>query len=259
MIHCGEYNKTVDDKIMPHRLYYLRTPLVTVTDYDPHWPEQFELLRKHLRPLLEKFNCRLEHVGSTAVPGLAAKPVIDADCILSDGSQWPAVREALERFGFFHRGDGGLKGREMFTETLALPFRHNFYVCLPESLHLANHLKLRDYLRETPEAAHHYGALKRRLAERFPDDVDSYCAGKSGLLAEFLQAAGMPLRRWRRSADSIEPPERPEPLSPAPSPTADPMVSQQAPYHPVPGGSPGFYRTFPLSPEMEWIRYSPVL
>lgn len=193
MIHCGEYNKTVDGKIMPHRLYYLRTPLVTVTDYDPHWPEQFELLRKHLRPLLEKFNCRLEHVGSTAVPGLAAKPVIDADCILSDGSQWPAVRGALERFGFFHRGDGGLKGREMFTETLALPFRHNFYVCLPESLHLANHLKLRDYLRETPEAVHHYGALKRRLAERFPDDVDSYCAGKSGLLAEFLQAAGMPL------------------------------------------------------------------
>lgn len=191
MIAAGEYGKRVGEKIMPHRLYYIRSPRVAVTDYDPEWAARFAGLAELLAPVLRQFGGTLEHVGSTSVPGLAAKPVIDADYLLPDASLWPRVKDALEPFGFFHRGDGDLPGREMFTESLRLDFRHNFYVCMPDCIHAANHLSLRDYLRRTPGAVRRYGALKKRLAEQFPGDVESYCAGKSDLISEFLSAAGM--------------------------------------------------------------------
>lgn len=191
MTPMGTYDKNVGGKIMTHRLYYARTPKVTVSDYDPVWTEQFAGMKRLLFPVLLKFGGMLEHVGSTSVPGLAAKPVIDADYILSDASLMPQVKTELEALGFFHRGDGGLPGREMFTETLKLDFRHNFYVCAPGCVPVENHIRLRSYLRLHRDAATRYGALKKQLAAQFPGDVESYCAGKSDLISEFLAAAGM--------------------------------------------------------------------
>ena len=196
MIAAGEYDKLVGGVIMPHRLYYARTPEVEVNDYDPIWLKRFEQLRTHLSPVLETFGGRLEHVGSTSVAGLAAKPVIDADYLLPDAALWPQVKAALEPLGFFHRGNGDLPGREMFTESLQLEFRHNFYVCMPDSIHASNHLRLRDFLRGNAEAARQYGALKKRLAAQYPNDVDRYCAGKSDLISAFLSQTGM-------SADAV--------------------------------------------------------
>lgn len=187
----GSYDKIYNHRTMRHLLYVRRTPRVEVVEYRPGWREQFAELEKLLAPLTARFGGVVEHVGSTAVPGLAAKPVIDADYIPADFSFWPAIRDELETLGFYHRGDGGLPGREMFTESLRLPFRHNFYVCHPDSIHLTNHRKLRDYLRSHPEEARRYGALKRQLAAQFPADIDGYCAAKSGLLAELLLAAGV--------------------------------------------------------------------
>ena len=186
----GVYEKHYNGKIMPHRLFVISTPQVAISEYDPRWPDAFARLSELLAPLVRRFGGRIEHVGSTGVPDLAAKPVIDADYIPADFSAWPAIRKALEQYGFFHRGDGGLPGREMFTESLRLEFRHHFYCCNPDSPHLKNHLKLRDYLRTHPESARRYGALKKKLAAEFPEDIDSYCAGKSALLAEFLEKIG---------------------------------------------------------------------
>ena len=191
MIAAGEYDKLVGGVIMPHRLYYARTPEVEVNDYDPVWLKRFEQLRTHLSPVLETFGGRLEHVGSTSVAGLAAKPVIDADYLLPDAALWPQVKAVLEPLGFFHRGNGDLPGREMFTESLQLEFRHNFYVCMPDCIHASNHLRLRDFLRGNAEAARQYGALKKRLAAQYPNDVDRYCAGKSDLISAFLSQTGM--------------------------------------------------------------------
>ncbi len=190
MMPCGEYDKIVGDKIMRHNIYYARTPRIVVTDFDPQWARDFAALQIFLAPVLDRFGGTLEHVGSTSVPGLAAKPVIDADYLLPAAGAWRGVKEALASLGFHHRGDGGLPGREMFTESLQLEFRHNFYVCFPGSPHLANHLKLRDYLRSHPGEAARYGALKQELAREFPGDVDSYCAGKSDLISEFLAVIG---------------------------------------------------------------------
>lgn len=182
--------KQVYGKAMPHRIYLKRTPLITVEPYNPKWPERFNRLKELLAPVLNDFDCRLEHVGSTSVPGLAAKPVIDADLILNAPERLGELKARLEPLGFGSRGDLGLPGREMFTESLRLDFPHNFYVCLPGATPLRNHLELRDYLRSHPEAARRYGELKRELAARFPDDVDAYCASKSDLIAGFLGDIG---------------------------------------------------------------------
>lgn len=182
--------KQVYGKAMPHRIYLKRTPLITVEPYNPEWPQRFGQLQRLLAPVLNDFDCRLEHVGSTSVPGLAAKPVIDADLILNAPERLGELKARLEPLGFGSRGDLGLPGREMFTESLRLDFPHNFYVCLPGAAPLRNHLELRDYLRSHPEAARRYGELKRELAARFPDDVDAYCASKSDLIAGFLGDIG---------------------------------------------------------------------
>ena len=93
--------------------------------------------------------------------------------------------------GFAHRGDLGIPGREAFTRSPRFAFAHNLYVCRPGTPALENHLKLRNYLRSRPDEAARYAALKFKLAERFPDDIDAYCRGKTDLIGEFLLAAGI--------------------------------------------------------------------
>ena len=186
----GCYDKIYNGVVMPHLLYVARTPRIEVKEYDAVWGEWFAQLNELLLPVVKRYGGRVEHVGSTSVPGLASKPVIDADYILADSELSDSVKADLAALGFYHRGDGGLKGREMFTESLRLPFRHNFYVCSAESLHLQNHLKLRNFLCNNPAAARSYGELKIRLAKQYPEDIDAYCAGKSSLLAEFLSLSG---------------------------------------------------------------------
>ncbi len=186
----GKFDKAYNNQVMPHILYVARPPRITVSDYNPQWTEDFDALANLLAPVLAQFGGRLEHVGSTSVPGLAAKPIVDADYILADVALWPCVQTALAELGFLHRGDGGLPGREMFTESLRLAFRHHLYVCRPDSVHLANHLCLRDFLRKNPDAASQYGALKKSLPAIYSEDIDAYCAGKSDLLSEFLSISG---------------------------------------------------------------------
>ena len=84
---------------------------VIIEDYDPHWPEQFELLRCRIGRALGPLASAIEHVGSTAVPGLAAKPIIDIDVCLHSATDLPVAIQDLGRLGYQHRGDLGVPGR----------------------------------------------------------------------------------------------------------------------------------------------------
>ena len=128
---------------------------------------------------------------SPAEEELAAKPVIDIDIILPQWERFGEVVRRLGTLGFEHRGDLGIPGREAFTRSPRFAFAHNLYVCRPGTPALENHLKLRNYLRSRPDEAARYAALKFKLAERFPDDIDAYCRGKTDLIGEFLLAAGI--------------------------------------------------------------------
>lgn len=163
---------------------------ITVVDYDPTWPDTFARLEATLRPAVGDIAVSIEHVGSTSVPGLAAKPVIDISIVLPSQDLVPQAIKRLASIGYTHKGDQGVPGREAFDEPKGTP-RHNLYVCVDGIIGLRNHLALRDYLRANPDEAGRYGELKKQLADRFPDDIDSYVDGKTDLILDFLEKAGI--------------------------------------------------------------------
>ena len=164
---------------------------IVVVEYDPSWPAAFERVRAAVWPAVSDVAVSVEHVGSTAVPGLAAKPIIDVSVVVGAASDVPAAIQRLATLGYVHRGNLGVEGREAFESPDGLP-AHHLYLCPRDSPALANHLAVRDHLRTHPDAAKEYGALKRRLAERFPHDSEGYVDGKTDFLLRILRAAGFP-------------------------------------------------------------------
>ncbi|HEX5013145.1 MAG TPA: GrpB family protein [Candidatus Limnocylindrales bacterium] len=173
-------------------------PAIEVVDYDPAWPARFEAIRARIAPALGTLAIAIEHVGSTSVPGLAAKPVIDIDVVVADEASVSAAIDGLARLGYEHLGDLGVRDREAFRRPPGTE-RHNLYVCRAGGEGLRNHLALRDHLRSHPEAVQAYGALKRRLATEVAD-IDEYVIAKTDLIVSFLRAEGID----EKTLDAIE-------------------------------------------------------
>jgi GrpB-like predicted nucleotidyltransferase (UPF0157 family) len=164
--------------------------MIEVVDYDPEWKRAFEELRARIWPRVEGFAVAIEHVGSTSVPGLAAKPVIDLDIVVAHDGDVQKTIDALAELGYKHRGNLGIEGREAFARPADAAIPHNLYVCVEGAVAFRNHIAIRDYLRQNPEVAKEYGALKKELAEKFPDDIDSYIDGKTDFLVGILRTQG---------------------------------------------------------------------
>jgi GrpB-like predicted nucleotidyltransferase (UPF0157 family) len=162
-----------------------RAQPVVVVSYDPAWPATFAALCARIAPVLGELAAGIEHVGSTAVPGLAAKPIIDVDVVIRHADDLGAVAERLATLGYTDLGDLGIVGREAFRATADLP-RHHLYVCAAGDATLQAHLTLRDALRDDADLARAYAALKCDLAERFRDDRDAYSEGKSAFVTAVL-------------------------------------------------------------------------
>lgn len=163
---------------------------VRVVAYDPEWPRIFERIRSYVWPAVRDIAIDVEHVGSTSVPGLSAKPVIDACIVVQSSREVPACIERLAGIDYVHRGNLGVPEREAFRRPDHLP-RHHLYLSPRESLSLKNHLGFRDYLRSHPDAAREYGALKASLARRFPEDIDRYIVGKTDFVLRILGEIGL--------------------------------------------------------------------
>jgi GrpB-like predicted nucleotidyltransferase (UPF0157 family) len=163
---------------------------VEVVEYDPGWPGLFERVRSYVWPAVRHIALSVEHVGSTAIPGLRAKPVIDACVTVKSREDIPACIESLASLGYVHRGNLGVPDREAFRRPQHLP-RHHLYLSPRSSLSLRNHLSVRDYLRSHPEVAQEYGELKASLARRFPEDIDSYVVGKTDFILSILRETGL--------------------------------------------------------------------
>lgn len=172
----------------------MSTRTVIVEDYDPAWPRDFEVLRQRIWPSLADVALRIEHVGSTSVPGLAAKPIIDMTIVVSTRDGVPKAIEQLAMLGYVHRGNLGIDDREAFDHPAGLP-RHNLYLCPEGTIGVVNQVAVRDYLRLNPEAAAQYGALKKQLADRFPNDIDSYVLGKTDFVLDILRRAGLTMEQ----------------------------------------------------------------
>jgi GrpB-like predicted nucleotidyltransferase (UPF0157 family) len=162
-----------------------------VVEYDPRWPELFAKLRSQVGAALGGLAVSIEHVGSTAVPGMPAKPVIDMDVVIPSAADLPAMIERLATLGYVHQGDLGIPGREAFEPPPDTP-PHHLYVCPLGGEEYRRHLLFRDHLRAHPDAARAYGDLKRDAARRFREDRESYTEAKSAFVAEILHRAQYP-------------------------------------------------------------------
>jgi GrpB-like predicted nucleotidyltransferase (UPF0157 family) len=161
---------------------------VEIVAYDPAWPARFAELGRELRAGLGEVALRIDHIGSTAVPGLAAKPIIDIQISVADFEPLAAYRQPLERLGYVYRADNPERTKRYFREP---PGRRRTHVHVRRAGSFSEQwaLLFRDYLRAHPDAAAEYAAVKRRLALRFRDDRRAYTDAKGPFLWEVIRRA----------------------------------------------------------------------
>jgi GrpB-like predicted nucleotidyltransferase (UPF0157 family) len=162
-------------------------PAVVVA-YDPRWPGLFGQLRDRVDAALAGVAHVTEHVGSTAVPGLDAKPIIDLDVVVKDDTAVDAAIGALATAGWRHQGDQGITARAGFLPP-ADGVYHHLYVVVAGSKPHRDHVDLRDFLRAHPDQAARYASLKHQLAVLLQTDRPAYNDGKAELIGDLLRQA----------------------------------------------------------------------
>lgn len=170
----------------------MRTKKVAVVPYDESWKNAFEEIKNEIEAAIGSLILGIEHVGSTSVEGLSAKPCIDIDVIIKDYSVFDEITVKLGAIGYIHEGDLGIKDREAFKYTdKPHLMTHHLYVCPQYSEELYRHITFRDFLRHNPEAAGKYSLTKEKAAELFPDDIDKYIEYKSPCIEELYKMCGL--------------------------------------------------------------------
>lgn len=169
---------------------------IKISDYDPKWKKEFNKLKDIYIDSLDDLLVEVMHVGSTAIPGLCAKPVIDIDLVIESYSSFTEVKDGLENLGYEYKGNFGIEGRESFWRedkrvprngTNSRKHPHNLYVCPEDSRELKRHIAFRDYLREDERCRKRYADLKRELAKKHRDDREAYTRAKTKFIERVLE------------------------------------------------------------------------
>lgn len=170
----------------------MHTKIVIVEKYQKTWKEWFESIKEILQSILKDLVWDIIHVGSTSIPGLKSKPIIDID-IVAKKSEYPQIIAKLQDLGYIHQGNLGIEGREAFslqnTQLYSKLPRHHLYLCYPESNGLKDHLYLKEFLKIHPEFVQRYGDLKENLARLYLNDIDRYMEGKNSLIKLMIAQA----------------------------------------------------------------------
>ncbi|ULQ59148.1 GrpB family protein [Brucepastera parasyntrophica] len=166
---------------------------MVITDYNPDWPCRFREIKEVLEENTGAYT-GIEHVGSTAVKNMCAKPVIDIDIIIKATSDFPVIKKELESLGYLHEGDLGISGREAFRRGGTVchevldRIAHNLYVCPADSPELRRHILFRDYLSVHPDAFAEYYMIKKKIIEECGnDDKKKYADLKAAQYPDFFE------------------------------------------------------------------------
>ncbi|MGM2817401.1 GrpB family protein [Bacillus cereus group sp. Bce001] len=168
---------------------------ITIEVYNIKWESEFNKLQTLINDVMEESILSIEHVGSTSIKGLVAKPVLDIDIVIEDYGVFPKVVTKLEAIGYYHQAEWSYKGREAFGRKDAfVPWdgessdwmEHHLYVCDKESEELRRHIAFRDYLREHEDVAVEYGRLKEELARESKNRA-SYSESKTAFITNILE------------------------------------------------------------------------
>ena len=155
---------------------------IVVVDYDPLWPLLFRKEADAISRILGDNLVLIHHIGSTSVPFLAAKPIIDIMPVVKDLSGVDAVSEEFVKLGYEYLGEFGIKGRRYLRKG-GQERTHQIHIFqMEDDVNISSHLAFRDYLRSHRDVAMEYAELKKDLAARFPYDIDGYCDGKDAFV-----------------------------------------------------------------------------
>lgn len=157
--------------------------MVRVVPYDARWPDAFRRESLRLEALLGTAATAIHHIGSTAVPGLCSKPVLDVLVETADLERVDALEPRFSAAGYLAKGEYGIPGRRYFTRPEGTELKTHVHVFRQGSSAVARHLGFRDYLRVHSDMAAEYGALKQRLARDFERDAAAYQAGKTAFIS----------------------------------------------------------------------------
>lgn len=168
--------------------------------FSPSWQEEFENLKQALDSELHPFALSIQHVGSTSVAGMLAKPILDIDLVLHEKSQLTAVSDRLTILGYISMGEQGIEGRFAFRQSSSSTPKsvtrtnwqqHHLYVCYEDSLALKNHLVLRDALRKSAELVRTYSDLKLNLIQEKNSSRENYTRKKTEFILRVLAENGL--------------------------------------------------------------------
>ncbi len=170
----------------------MHTRHIVVERYDPQWKDDFKQIEKEIVAAVGGMIISVEHIGSTSVEGLSAKPIIDIDVVIKDGAVLRQVISALSSIGYIHEGDLGIVGREAFKYSDKPHLKtHHLYVCVQDCEELHRHITFRNYLRTHPDAVAEYSRVKEEAASLFPYSIERYMRHKASCIEDIYKMCGL--------------------------------------------------------------------
>lgn len=166
----------------------LEKGIVQIVPYDPAWQMLYVLEKAELCIAIGHLILDIQHIGSTAVPGCDAKPIIDIAISIADLGIVEACVPLLEQLGYEYKGENGILGRHYFQRGKPMTLFH-IHMSTPEHSNLINNIRFRDYLLTHPEAVQAYCQLKHDLAARYPNNRLAYTDGKAEFIRSILELA----------------------------------------------------------------------
>jgi GrpB-like predicted nucleotidyltransferase (UPF0157 family) len=168
---------------------------VVLVPYQPDWPAQFQREVELLYPVFRKCWIAVYHIGSTSIPGMSAKPILDIMPIVEDVQKVDTLQEPLADLGYIAEGEYGIEGRRYFHKGELVHFVH-IHAFPPTSSHVERHILFRDYLRSHVQDAKAYETLKLGLVKQYQYDPNAYNDAKTG----FIQAIEERSRFWKQQS-----------------------------------------------------------
>ena len=169
----------------------MRTKSVVIEKWNPKWKDEFEKIVASLGKDIIYNSIKIEHVGSTSVEGMSAKPIIDLDIVI-EKDKFEIIKRLLNDKGYEYEGDLGIEGREAFSysgkEEL---MTHHLYVCPKDSKELFKHITFRNFLKDNPALAAEYSRVKEQAALLYPNDIDKYMEFKSEIIEKIYKKCGL--------------------------------------------------------------------
>jgi GrpB-like predicted nucleotidyltransferase (UPF0157 family) len=166
-----------------------------IQEYNPNWIKDFNDIKNVITEALINLNVQIEHVGSTSIPNLAAKPIIDIDIAFYAPTEFDVIKSGLEKIGYYHNGNQGIPNRDVFKRgqsdakhEMLDSIAHHLYVCPNDSEALQRHILFRDYLKTHEEVRIQYQNIKYALAEEANQDRKKYAALKEEKGNAFIDA-----------------------------------------------------------------------